>query len=271
MLTDLAAVRKIQDAHPGLLVREAGSASTDRVASALLGQDFRKTEWTSIPLTLILLLAVFGALIAAGIPVVLAGTAVVTAVSLLGIAGQWLPVGSGTSELVLVIGMAVGVDYSLFYLRREREERMNGHDNEAVVAIAAATSGRAILVSGLTVMVSLAGLFLTGIDIFTGIAFGTIMVVGVAVLGSLFFLPALLSWLGPWADRGPAAVPRPPPDASAAVPAVGRAGPPGRAQAARAGRDRRGGAARAERSGAGHADRQPGYRPAEQPGRGQGA
>jgi putative drug exporter of the RND superfamily len=202
VLRDLAVVRKIQADHPDLLVREAGDASTDRVASALLGQDFRQSEWTSIPLTLILLLAVFGALIAAGIPVVLAGTAVVTAVSLLGIAGQWLPVGSGTSELVLVIGMAVGVDYSLFYLRREREERMNGHDEQAVVGIAAATSGRAILVSGLTVMVSLAGLFLTGIDIFTGIAVGTIMVVGVAVLGSLFFLPALLSWLGPWADRG---------------------------------------------------------------------
>jgi putative drug exporter of the RND superfamily len=202
VLRDLAAVHKIQVSHPELLVREAGDASTDRVASALLGQDFRQSEWTSIPLTLILLVAVFGALIAAGIPVLLAGTAVVTAVSLLGIAGQWLPVGSGTSELVLVIGMAVGVDYSLFYLRREREERMNGHGNLAVVGIAAATSGRAILISGLTVMVSLAGLFLTGIDIFTGIAFGTIMVVGVAVLGSLFFLPALLSWLGPWADRG---------------------------------------------------------------------
>jgi RND superfamily putative drug exporter len=202
VLADLAAVHSIQASHPGVLVREAGDASTDRVASSLLGRDFRQSEWTSIPLTLILLLAVFGALIAAGIPVLLAGTAVVTAVSLLGIAGQWLPVGSGTSELVLVIGMAVGVDYSLFYLRREREERMNGHDNLAVVAIAAATSGRAILVSGLTVMVSLAGLFLTGIDIFTGIAFGTMMVVGVAVLGSLFFLPGLLSWLGPWADRG---------------------------------------------------------------------
>jgi putative drug exporter of the RND superfamily len=202
VLADLAAVHRIQASHPGLLVREAGDASTDRVASALLGQDFRQSEWTSIPLTLILLVAVFGALIAAGIPVLLAATAVVTAVSLLGIAGQWLPVGSGTSELVLVIGMAVGVDYSLFYLRREREERMNGHDDLTVVGIAAATSGRAILVSGLTVMVSLAGLFLTGIDIFTGIAFGTIMVVGVAVLGSLFFLPALLSWLGPWADRG---------------------------------------------------------------------
>jgi len=202
VLADLAAVRHIQAANPGLVVSEAGDASTDRVANALLGQDFRQSEWTSVPLTLILLLAVFGALIAAGIPVLLAGTAVVTAVSLLGIAGQWLPVGSGTSELVLVIGMAVGVDYSLFYLRREREERMKGHDNLAVVGIAAATSGRAIIVSGLTVIVSLAGLFLTGIDMFTGIAVGTMMVVGVAVLGSLFFLPALLSWLGPWADRG---------------------------------------------------------------------
>jgi RND superfamily putative drug exporter len=201
VLTDLAVVSKIQAAHPDLLVKEAGEASTNRVANALLGQDFRKSEWTSIPLTLILLLAVFGALIAAGIPILLALTAVVTSVSLLGIAGQWLPVGSGTSELVLVIGMAVGVDYSLFYLRREREERMNGHSDQDAVGIAAATSGRAILISGLTVMVSLGGLFLTGIDIFTGIAFGTMMVVGVAVLGSLFFLPALLSWLGPWADR----------------------------------------------------------------------
>jgi putative drug exporter of the RND superfamily len=198
---DLAAVQRVQARNPKLLVAEAGQASTNRVANALLGQDFRKSEWTSVPLTLILLLAVFGAVVAAGIPVLLAGTAVVTAVSLLSVAGHWFPVGSGTSELVLVIGMAVGVDYSLFYLRREREERAAGHDEQSVVGLAAATSGRAILVSGLTVMVSLAGLFLTGIDMFTGIAFGTIMVVGVAVLGSLFFLPALLSWLGPWADR----------------------------------------------------------------------
>ena len=156
VLTDLAAVRQIQARHPDLLIQEAGQASTDRVANALLGQDFRKSEWTSIPLTLALLLVVFGALIAAGIPVLLAATAVITAVSLLGVAGHWFPVGSGTSELVLVIGMAVGVDYSLFYLRREREERVAGHDDQVVVGLAAATSGRAILVSGLTVMVSLA-------------------------------------------------------------------------------------------------------------------
>jgi putative drug exporter of the RND superfamily len=201
VLTDLAAVQRVQARNPDLLVAEAGQASTSQAANAVLGQDFRKSEWTSVPLTLILLLAVFGALIAAGIPVVLATTAVIMAVSLLSLAGHWFPVGSGTSELVLVIGMAVGVDYSLFYLRREREERMAGHDDQAVVGLAAATSGRAILVSGLTVMVSLGGLFFTGIDMFTGIAFGTILVVGVAVLGSLVFLPALLSWLGPWADR----------------------------------------------------------------------
>jgi putative drug exporter of the RND superfamily len=202
VLLDLAAVHKIQVAHPNLLVREAGSASTDRVANSLLSHDFRQSEWTSIPLTLFLLICVFGALIAAGIPVLLAATAVVTAVSLLSIASQWLPVGTGTSELVLVIGMAVGVDYSLFYLRREREERAAGRSDEEAVCVAAATSGKAILVSGLTVMVSLAGLFLTGIDVFTGIAVGTMMVVGVTVVGSLTFLPAVLAWLGPWADRG---------------------------------------------------------------------
>ncbi len=199
---DLAAVARVQASHPGLLVREAGDASTDQAANSLMGQDFHQAELTSVPVTLILLIAVFGALIAAGIPVLLAGSAVMVAVSLLAIPSRWLPIGSSTAEVVLIIGMAVGVDYSLFYLRREREERAAGASFPGALAIAAATSGRAILVSGLTVMVSMAGLLLTGIDLFTGIAVGTIMVVGVAVSGSLTLLPALLSLLGPWADRG---------------------------------------------------------------------
>jgi putative drug exporter of the RND superfamily len=199
---DLAAVARVQAAYPGLTVREAGGASTDRVAGAVLGHDYAKARDTSIPLTLILLLGVFGALIAAGIPVLLAGTAVTAAISLLAIPAQWLPVNSGTSEIVLVIGMAVGVDYSLFYLRREREERAAGRDRDTALRIAAATSGRAIVISGVTVMIALAGLFLSGVNIFTGISAGTIMVVGVTVLGSLTFLPGLLAWLGPRADRG---------------------------------------------------------------------
>jgi len=103
---------------------------------------------------------------------------------------------------VLLIGMAVGIDYSLFYLRREREERANGASVGEALRIAAGTSGRAIVISGLTVMIALGGLFLVGAAFFTGMAIGAITVVGVAVVGSLTVLPALLSWLGRWADRG---------------------------------------------------------------------
>jgi RND superfamily putative drug exporter len=195
-------VAAVQARHPGLLVQEAGDASGDRAISGLVSADFRKAEVTSLPITLVLLLAVFGALIAAGIPLLLAATAVVTAISLLAIPGHWLPVGQDASEVVLLIGTAVGVDYSLFYLRREREERANGATVDEALRIAAATSGRAIVVSGLTVMMALAGLFLAGAAVFTGIAVGAITVVGVAVIGSLTFVPALLSWMGRWADRG---------------------------------------------------------------------
>jgi putative drug exporter of the RND superfamily len=198
----LNAVAAVQAHHPGLKVEEAGDASVDRAIGSVTGNDFRKAEVTSIPVSLVLLLVVFGALIAAGIPLLLAGTAVISAISLLAIPGRWLPIDSTTSSIVLLVGMAVGIDYSLFYLRRTREERAAGRSTAEALRIAAHTSGRAIVVSGLTVMIALAGLFLTGIDVFTGVAIGTILVVGVAVLGSLTFLPAILSMLGPWTDRG---------------------------------------------------------------------
>src|SRR5215467_7339987 len=196
------AVAAVQAAHPGLRIAEAGGATVGRAINNVVSEDFRKAEATSVPITLVLLLIVFGALIAAGIPLLLAGTAVATAISLLAIPSRWLPIGSTTSSIVLLIGMAVGIDYSLFYLRREREERARGRGKVEAVRIAAATSGRAIVVSGLTVMISLAGLFLTGIDAFAGLAVGTILVVGVAVVGSVTALPAALALLGAWVDRG---------------------------------------------------------------------
>jgi RND superfamily putative drug exporter len=196
------AVAAIAARHPGLTIEEAGDASLDRATGSITNQDFRKAEITSIPVSLVLLLVVFGALIAAGIPLLLAGTAVVSAISLLAIPGRWLPIGNTTSSIVLLVGMAVGIDYSLFYLRRTREERAAGHDTTEALRIAAGTSGRAIVISGLTVMIALAGLFLTGIDVFSGVAVGTILVVGVAMLGSLTFLPAILSLLGTWTERG---------------------------------------------------------------------
>jgi RND superfamily putative drug exporter len=197
----LNAVAAVQRHYPGLTVAEAGDASVKHSSNSVVDKDFRKAEVISLPLTLILLVLIFGALIAAGIPLLLAGTSVVAAISLLAIPGRWMAIDSTTSSIVLLVGMAVGIDYSLFYLRRVREERARGHRTDQAVRTAARTSGRAVVVSGLTVMISLAGLFLTGTSVFEGVATGTLIVVGAAVLGSVTFLPAMLSLLGGWTDR----------------------------------------------------------------------
>ena len=155
-----------------------------------------------MPITLILMLAVFGSLVAAGIPVLLALTALTAAIGVVTAISHWLPVGGSTFEVVVVVGMAVGVDYSLFFLRREREERARGRSFPDALRVAGRTSGRTILVSGLTVMATMSGLFFVGGGPFGGFALGTIAVVGLAVTGSLTVLPALLAWLGPKADAG---------------------------------------------------------------------
>ena len=198
----LDAVAKVQAGHPDLLVAEGGDASLGQAVNNQISSDLGKATETSLPLTLILLVGVFGTLVAAGIPVLLALTSALTATWLLAIPGHWLPVGSETSTVVLLVGMAVGIDYSLFFLRRQREERARGAEPYQAIASAARTSGRAIVVSGLTVMTALAGLFLTGYALFTGMAIGAIVVVGIAVTGSLTVLPALLSWLGDRVDKG---------------------------------------------------------------------
>ncbi len=201
VLPALNAVAAVASRYPALTIAEAGNASLDRAIGHTVGQDFRHAEATSVPVSLALLLIVFGALIAAGIPLLLAGTAVISAISLLAIPSRLVPIDSTTSSIVLLVGMAVGIDYSLFYLRRVREERATGASTREALGVAAATSGRAIVAAGVTVMISLAGLFLTGFDVFSGVAIGTMLVVGIAVLGSLTFLPALLSLLGTWTDR----------------------------------------------------------------------
>ncbi len=105
------------------------------------------------------------------------------------------------SAIILLIGLAVGVDYTMFYLKREREERAKGLSEEAALEAAAATSGRSVLISGSTVIVAMAGMFLTGDSDFASFGAATITVVAVAMLGSLTVLPALLSKLGDNVDR----------------------------------------------------------------------
>ena len=143
----------------------------------------------------------FGALVAAGIPLLLALTAVFATFGLVALPSHVLPLANEALAVVLLIGLAVGVDYSMFYLRREREERAAGRSERAALEAAAATSGRSVLISGLTVMVAMAGMFLTGDAVFASFAYATITVVALAMLGSLTVLPALLSKLGDRVDR----------------------------------------------------------------------
>ncbi|MFD8754270.1 MMPL family transporter [Kitasatospora sp. NPDC059577] len=196
------AVAGVQTRNPGLTVVELGDASSDRWIQDQFKNDFSRAEWTAVPLALGILLIAFGALVAAVLPVVLALTAFVAASGLVALSSGLLHTSNDAGSVMLLVGLAVGVDYCLFYLRREREERAAGHDAHTALTVAAATSGRAVLVSGVTVVVAMAGMFLTGIADFRAMAFATILVVVTAVLGSLTVLPALLSMLGDRVDRG---------------------------------------------------------------------
>jgi RND superfamily putative drug exporter len=198
----VAAVTAAQAAHPDLRVEQSGSGSTQKEIEALFGSDLSKAGATSLPITLIVLLIAFGALVAAGIPLLLAITGIIGTLGLVGPLSQITPVDEAVNHVILLIGLAVGVDYSLFYLRRVREERAAGRSNAAAIEAAAATSGRAVLVSGITVMIAMAGMYFGGASTFVSFATGTIAVVAVAMLGSLTILPAMLSLCGDRVDRG---------------------------------------------------------------------
>jgi anti-anti-sigma factor len=196
------AVERVQAASPGLLIEEFGDASADKALSQAFEDDLRKAETLSLPITLVILVLAFGSLAAAGVPLLLAISAVAAALGLVGVFSQAVPVDQSISSVILLIGLAVGVDYSLFYLRREREERAAGLSEESSLQAAASTSGRAVLVSGLTVIIAMAGMYITGNATFISFATGTIIVVAIAVLGSLTVLPAVLSKLGDRVEWG---------------------------------------------------------------------
>ena len=199
--TVLAATAEVADRHPDLTVAQVGGTSIDHAINGVVSDDFARAETLSLPITLGILLLTFGALFAAGVPLLLALSAVATSIGLAGLVSHLLPVSDTLNSVILLIGMAVGVDYSLFYVRRAREERAKGASRREAIDIAAATSGRAVVVSGVAVIVAMAGLMLSGNVVFSSMAVGTMLVVAVAVLGSLTVLPAVLSLLGDRVER----------------------------------------------------------------------
>jgi RND superfamily putative drug exporter len=198
----MKAVDQAQAGNPSVIVAEFGEASANHAINDRFGKDMTRAEFTSLPLTILILILAFGAIVAAGLPVLLAFSAVLAAMGLNLLASHLLPTDEQTvSAIILMIGMAVGIDYSLFYLRREREERYGGRQPHDALLTAARTSGQAVLISGATVLIAMAGMFVSGNSLFSTIGMGTMIVVLAAMVGSLTVLPAVLHRLGDKVDR----------------------------------------------------------------------
>src|SRR5919197_178454 len=199
----LNAVARVQAAHKDFTIAEFGMASANHELNDTIGKDFQKAEKLSVPITFLILLFAFGAFVAAGVPVLLAFTAVLGSLGLSQLVSHVAHASDATQSVMLLMGMAVGVDYSLFYLKREREERAAGHEGHEGLFRAAATSGQAVLISGITVLIAMAGMLFAGSKIFTSIGIGAMLVVFVSLVGSMTVLPALLGKLGDrYIERG---------------------------------------------------------------------
>ena len=197
-----AAVLAVQHDHPQLSIEHTGDISASDARDRIVNDDLHRAELLSVPVTLLVLLFAFGAVVAALVPVLLALTAVAAAFGLLGPISQVFPLDDSVKIVVVLIGMAVGVDYALFYVIRSREERHRGAPSHEALERTARTSGRTVLVSGTVVSVAMAGMFIIRSDVFNGLAAGTIAVIVCAVAGSVTVLPGVLELLGSKIDRG---------------------------------------------------------------------
>ena len=196
------AIAAIEGNTEGFVVHTVSNTLTSEDITSLINSSL-DTTFLTIGLTFIILLATFGALVASIVPLVLAITAVVAGFGILGLFSQAVtPVSAYASQLLILIGLAVSVDYSLFMITRFRSERRRGREILDAIEIASSTAGRAVFFSGIAVMISIAGLFLIDVSLFRSMAIGTIGVIFVAIIGSLTFLPAALAILGDRINRG---------------------------------------------------------------------
>jgi len=196
------AVAAVAHAHPTVTIEETGDVSADKARSRTVDRDLHRAELLAIPVTLLVLVFAFGSLMAALVPVLLALSAVVAGLGLLGPLSQLFPVEDSAKTVVLLIGMAVGVDYALFFVVRSRAERSRGAALDEALETTLRTSGRTVVISGATVAIAMAGMYIVGIRTLSGIATAAIAVIACAVLAAVTALPATLRLLGSSIDRG---------------------------------------------------------------------
>jgi putative drug exporter of the RND superfamily len=198
-----AIVNAARAALPAATIHVVSNTFINRDINDLISHDLDSSLRVTVPLTFIILLLAFGAIVASLIPLALAATSLLAAFGIIGLYSQLVSsVSPNATQLIVLIGLAVAVDYSLFMVTRFRTERRQGRPVPDAIEVASSTAGRAVFFSGLAVMISLAGLFTLGIPLFTSMAVGTIGVVLVSVIGSLTFLPATLAIFGDRVNLG---------------------------------------------------------------------
>ncbi len=195
----LDAVKKAQATDFTILI--GGDVSVEKQASEIVEEDFGFALFLNLPVTLIILVLAFGAVVAAFVPLTLALAAVVTASALLAFISRVYPLSEVYTEIVLLMGLATGIDYALFVISRFRTERRAGLSRDEALRAATATSGKAVVFAGVTVLLAIAGMFLVDNAIFTSLGLSAMVVVALAVVISVTLLPALLAILGDNVDR----------------------------------------------------------------------
>ena len=180
----------------GYQVLTVGNLSVDEAFNSTAESDLLTAEIIGLPVALVILVAVFGALVVAGVPLVLAFVSIAVAIGLTALLAQVIEISFFVVNMITMIGLAVGIDYALFIVDRYREERRRGVPTREAIGIAGDTASRAVLFSGITVVLALTGMLLIPTTIFRSLGLGAVLVVVVAVLASLTLVPAMLSLLG---------------------------------------------------------------------------
>lgn len=195
------AVNAAEAESPGFLIASGGDASIFKQSEDLINEDFAFALQLNIPVTLVILILAFGALLAAAVPLGLAFAAIIVATGILSLISQLTPLSQVYTEIVLLMGLATGIDYALFVISRYRTERSAGSEAHQALLTAMSTSGKAVVFAGTTVLLAVSGMFLVNDAIFSSLGLAAIVVVALAVISSVTLLPALLAMLGDNVNR----------------------------------------------------------------------
>ena len=187
---------RVRLAAEGFTVAMIDNATWEQELQAVADSDLTRGEVIGVPIAMVVLLIVFGALVAAGVPFILALAGITLALAVVSLLAQTFTLSVFAANVVTMMGLAVGIDYALFILSRFREERAAGFSVVDAVGRSGATASRAVLFSGITVILALTGMLIIPFSIFTSMGLGMILVVFFAVSAALTLLPALLALLG---------------------------------------------------------------------------